>query len=167
LFEGLSAFFESACVGVVGVGVLFFFFFRGEGSGRDGKGRTDIAPVHDENDGVTDAVVGCPHAAEGVLAAYVPDSEIQFWKGDCGDVLADGGEGGFLRGGGGGGGVEGFDGGEEGGFAGVVEAEEEDGVFWDWERRVSGIVRRGGVEIVGVVGEEREGRCYTFFGGRP
>ncbi len=96
-------------VGVVGVSI---FFFVGEGSGGDGdgKGRTDVASVHDEDDGVTDAVVGCPHAAEGVLAAYVPDPEIHFWKGDGGDVLADGGEGGFLRGGGGGGGVEGFDG---------------------------------------------------------
>ena len=31
--------------------------------------------------------------------------------------------------------VEGLDGGEEGGFAGVVEAEEEDGVFFEGRRR--------------------------------
>ncbi len=35
-----------------------------------------------------------------------------------------------MGGGGGGGEVEGFDGGEEGGFSGVIEAEEEDGVLW-------------------------------------
>ena len=62
-----------------------------------------------------------------MLAAYVPDLEVHVWKGDCADILADGGDGGF--GGGGGGGVEGFDCGEEGCFAGVVEAEEEDGVL--------------------------------------
>ena len=39
------------------------------------------------------------------------------------------GRDGFAGWGGVGGEVEGFDGGEEGGFAGVVEAEEEDGVF--------------------------------------
>lgn len=62
-----------------------------------------------------------------MLAAYVPDLEVHVVEGDGGDVLADGGDGGFV-----GYGVvvvEGFDGGEEGGFAGVVEAEEQDGVF--------------------------------------
>ena len=88
----------------------------------------DVAAVYDEDDGVADGVVVCPHAAEGVLAADVPDPEVHVWQGDCGDVLADGGDGGFI--GDGGGAVEGFYGGEEGGFAGVVEAEEEDGVFW-------------------------------------
>lgn len=62
-----------------------------------------------------------------MLAAHVPDLEVHVVEGDCGDVLADGGNGGFGRGGGVV--VEGFDGGEEGRFAGVVEAEEEDGVF--------------------------------------
>jgi len=81
-----------------------------------------------------------------VLPAYVPDLEIHVAEIDGRDVLADGGDG-FLGGGGGGGEVEGFDGGEEGGLAGVVEAEEEDGVFctainWelmgrrDWKRWV-------------------------------
>ena len=62
-----------------------------------------------------------------MLAAHVPDLEVHVVEGDGGDVLADGGDGGF-----GGRGVvvvEGFDGGEEGGFAGVVEAEEQDGVL--------------------------------------
>jgi len=63
-----------------------------------------------------------------VLPAYVPDLEIHVAEIDGRDVLADGGDG-FLGCGRGGGEVEGFDGGEEGGFAGVVEAEEEDGVF--------------------------------------
>ena len=94
-----------------------------------GRGGSDVAPVDDEDDGVADGVVGCPHAAEGVLAAYVPDFEVYVVEGDGGDVLADGGDGGFWGVGRGGGGVEGFYGGEEGGFAGVVEAEEEDGVF--------------------------------------
>ena len=62
-----------------------------------------------------------------MLAAHVPDPQVHVREGDCGDVLTDGGDGGF--GGERGGGVEGFYGGEEGGFAGVVEAEEEDGVF--------------------------------------
>ncbi len=56
-----------------------------------------------------------------MLPAYVPDLEIYVAEIDGRDVLADGGDG-FLGGGGGGGEVEGFDGGEEGGFAGVVEA---------------------------------------------
>jgi len=64
-----------------------------------------------------------------VLPAYVPDLEIHVAEIDGRDVLANGGDG-FLSGRGGGGEVEGFDGGEEGGFAGVVEAEEEDGVFY-------------------------------------
>lgn len=63
-----------------------------------------------------------------MLAPYIPDLEIHVAEIDDRDVLADGGDG-FLGGGRGGGEVERFDGGEEGGFAGVVEAEEEDGVF--------------------------------------
>lgn len=63
-----------------------------------------------------------------MLAAYVPDLEVHVVEGYGGDVLADGGDGGF--GGGGGAVVEGFDGGEEGGFARIIEAEEQDGVLW-------------------------------------
>jgi hypothetical protein len=62
------------------------------------------------------------------LPAYVPDFEIHVWEGDGGDVLADGGDRFEFRVGVGGE-VEGFDLFMEGGFAGVVEAEEEDGVF--------------------------------------
>jgi len=51
------------------------------------------------------------------------------WEGDGGDILADGGHGlcgwGWMRGV-----VVGFYGGEEGGFAGVVETEEEDRIFF-------------------------------------
>ena len=58
--------------------------------------------------------------------------------------MANGRDGGFGGGGGGAGGggegVEGFDGVEEGGFAGIVEAEEEDGVFcWKGEGLVGSI----------------------------
>lgn len=63
-----------------------------------------------------------------MLPAYVPDLEIHIAEIDGRNVLADSGDG-FLGRGRGGGKVERFDGGEEGGFAGVVEAEEEDGVF--------------------------------------
>lgn len=63
-----------------------------------------------------------------MLPAYIPDLEIHVAEIDGRDVLADGGHG-FLGGGRGGREVVGFDGGEEGGFAGVVEAQEEDGVF--------------------------------------
>lgn len=106
--------------------------YRGRGRGGEGgRGRrsvSDIAPVDYEHDGVADGIVARPHGAQGVLAAHVPDLEVRVFEGDGGDVLADCGHGGF--GGWGGGVVEGFDGGEEGCFAGVVEAEEEDGVFW-------------------------------------
>ena len=62
-----------------------------------------------------------------MLAAHVPDLEVHVVKGDGGDVLADGRDGGFARSRGVV--VEGLDAGEEGRFAGVVEAEEEDRVF--------------------------------------
>ena len=104
--------------------------WRGGGEGGRGGGRrsvSDIAPVDYEHDGVADGIVARPHGAQGVLAAHVPDLEVRVFEGDGGDVLADCGHGRF--GGLGGGVVEGFDGGEEGCFAGVVEAEEEDGVF--------------------------------------
>ena len=94
-----------------------------------------------------------------MLAADVPDLEIHVREGDGGDVLADGGDGG--AGGGGGVVVEGFDGGEEGRFAGVVEAQEQDGVLC---RRVL----EGG-ERVGMVGgwgeEVREGGTGECGGG--
>lgn len=63
-----------------------------------------------------------------MLPAHIPDLEIHVAEIDRRDVLAHGGDG-FLGGWRRGRQVEGFDGGEEGGFAGVVEAEEEDGVF--------------------------------------
>lgn len=107
-----------------------------------------------------------------MLPAYIPDLEIHIWQGDGSDVLADSRDGGFGggggRGGGGGGGrgegVEGFDSVEEGGFAGVVEAEEEDGVF---------CCGGGGVSlgfffsIGGMRGYGGEGFLETFFGGGP
>lgn len=82
-------------------------------------------------------VVALPEAAEGELAADVPEFEVHVWEGDGSDVLADGGDGvagcwvGFVGGGGGEGGgggrvVKGFDLVEESGFAGIVEAKEED-----------------------------------------
>lgn len=92
-----------------------------------------------------------------MLPAYIPDLEIHVWEGNSSDILADGGDGVLCGGGGRGGGgegVEGFDGVEEGGFAGVVEAEEEDGVFCWWEE---GLVRSsligGGVDRVRREGE--------------
>lgn len=83
---------------------------------------TDVAAVDDEDDGVADGIVARPHGAQGVLAAHVPDLEVHVVEGDGGDVLAHGRHGRF--GGARGVVVEGFDGGEEGRFAGVVEAEE-------------------------------------------
>ena len=79
---------------------------------------------------MTDFEIARPHAAQGVLPAYVPDLQVDVVDGYGGDVLADGGDGGFgWRRWRGGGRVEGFDAVEEGRFAGVVEAEEEDGIF--------------------------------------
>ena len=112
-------------------------FLTGIGGG-DGT-VAHVARVDDEDDGVADGVVGGPDVAERVLAADVPDLEVHVWEVEGGDVLADGWDGGFgggqgvccvwRRGGGGGGRVEGFEGVEERCFAGVVQAEEEDGVF--------------------------------------
>lgn len=87
-----------------------------------------------------------------MLSTHVPDLQVHVGQADGLDVLANGGDGARVdaapapAGGGGGGAsggieVEVFDGGEEGRFTGVVEAEEEDGVFW-WE--VSRVVRLGG-----------------------
>ena len=76
---------------------------------------------------MTDGIITRPHGPEGVLAAHVPDLEVHVVEGDGGHILTDCWHGRFT--GGRGVVVEGFDGGEEGRFAGVVEAEEEDGVF--------------------------------------
>ncbi len=86
-----------------------------------------------------------------MLAADVPDLEVHVVEGDGGDVLADGGDGGFA--GGWGVVVEGFDGGEEGGFAGVVEAQEQDGVLC-WE----GLLANGKEAGVVVSWDERSQR---------
>jgi hypothetical protein len=97
----------------------------------------DVRAVHDEDDGVAGGVVGLPEVAHCELPADVPDLEVHVGQGYNRDVLADCGDC-FAQGGGGigggvcgvGGDVELFDAVEEGGFAGVVEAKEEDGVFW-------------------------------------
>lgn len=62
----------------------------------------DVAAVQHEDDGVALRVVALPEAAQGVLAADVPDAEVAGGEEDCADVLADGGDGAA----GGGGGVE-------------------------------------------------------------
>ena len=83
-------------------------------------------------------VVALPELAQGVLTPYIPNLEIHVCKTDRGDILADcwdGALGGWRVLGE----VYGFDGAEEGGFAGVVEAEEEDGVF----------CVRGGLAVLG------------------
>ena len=118
--ERASAFLQPAHLALVPV-----LYVGGRGGG--GGFVADVAAVDDEDDGVADGVIARPHGAEGVLAAYVPDLEVHVVEGDGGDVLADGGDGGFA--GWRGVVVEGFDGGEEGRFAGVVEAEEEDRVL--------------------------------------
>ncbi len=75
------------------------------------------------------------------MAADIPDLEVHVGEGNGCDVLADRGNSVPRCGGGGGfalrpgkridGGIEeGFYLREEGGFAGVVKAKEEDGVFW-------------------------------------
>jgi hypothetical protein len=125
------------------------------------RGVPDVAAVDYEDDGVARRVVALPQAAQAMLAADVPylevDGRIRGWEFDGCDVLADGGYGFevWVRGR-----VRGFDLFEEGGFAGVVEAEEEDGVFWgacelwngmvvgEWVRRVRTFFA-GGVEVYG------------------
>ncbi len=76
-------------------------------------------------------VVALPEAAQAVLTADVPYLEVDGWvwrgESDGSDVLADGGYGFKVRMRGGVGGFYLF---EERGFAGVVEAQEEDRVFW-------------------------------------
>lgn len=103
-----------------------------------------------------------------MLPAHVPDLKVDVVEGDGGDVLADGRDGGFRGGGGWGRGVEGFDGVEEGGFAGVVEAEEEDGVFCGWGRvSVGGLCRICGMWKRWVGSCCGDGEVHTFFGGGP
>lgn len=99
-------------------------YIAGGGGRREGGGGVvvvpDIAAVDDEDDGVAHGVVARPHGAQRVLAADVPDLEVHVRQGDGGDVLADGRDGRFA--GGRGLVVEGFDGGEQRRFPGVVEA---------------------------------------------
>lgn len=66
-----------------------------------------------------------PQLPERVLAADVPHLYVHVWEGYGGDILAYCWDG-FEFGGGGGGEEEGFYLFVKGGFAGVVEAEEED-----------------------------------------
>jgi hypothetical protein len=79
-----------------------------------------------------------------MLSANVPYLEIYRrigrWEFDGRDVLADGGHGFEVWVGRGVGGFNLF---EERGFAGVVEAEEEDGVFWGGVRRSGFVVEIG------------------------
>lgn len=67
-------------------------------------------------------VVARPQVAQRVLPAHVPDFEIHVRERHGGDILPDRRDG-FADGDGVGGWweVEGFDGGEKGGFSGVVE----------------------------------------------
>ena len=82
-----------------------------------------------------------------MLAPNIPDLEVHVVERDCSDVLADGWYGGFRGSTHWRGGiiVEGFYGGEEGGFASVVEAKKEDGIFCG-ERNVSEQICHGGLE---------------------
>lgn len=93
----------------------------------------DISRIDDKNNRVAGGVVGLPELAQRVLAADVPDLEVHVWENDGGDVLADGGDS-FEVGGRGGGGAVGVEDGfyllVKGGLACVVEAEEEEGVFF-------------------------------------
>jgi hypothetical protein len=95
------------------------------------RGVADVAAVDYKDDGVAAAVIALPEAAQAMLAADVPylevDGWVRRWEFDGCDVLADRGHGLEV-------GVRGRVGGlylfEECGFSGVVEAEEEYGVFW-------------------------------------
>ena len=79
-------------------------------------------------------VVALPQPPQAQLSAHIPDLKVHVREGDGGEVLANGRDGvasgsgrlGIARGGEG---VEGFDLREEGRFARIVEAEEEDGIF--------------------------------------
>lgn len=100
---------------------------------RDIRILTDVGAIDDEDDGVTAGVVTLPETSHGDLTADIPDLQVHIRQGEGRNVLADSG-GGFagIRGGSalGTGEKEGLDLGEEGGFASIVEAEKEDGVFW-------------------------------------
>ncbi len=89
----------------------------------------NVSTVDYEDDGVARGVVALPELSQRVLSADVPDFKVNVWEGDGGHILADRGDG-FEFGVGVGGEVEGFDLFVEGGFAGVVEAEEENRVFY-------------------------------------
>jgi hypothetical protein len=73
-------------------------------------------------------VIALPELAQRVLPSNIPDLEVHVGQRDGGDILADCRYG-FEFGGGVGGEEERFHLFVEGGFTGVVEAEEEDGVF--------------------------------------
>jgi hypothetical protein len=77
---------------------------------------------------MTARIIALPELPQTVLAPHVPYLEIHVRKGDGRHILAYGGDG-LEFWGGRGGEVEGFDLFVKGGFAGVVEAEEEDRVF--------------------------------------
>lgn len=151
--ERLATFLQSANLAAAGglailcLGIRIGFGAAEGGRSVDVVAVADVAPVDDEDDGVADFVVARPHGPQGVLAAHVPDLEVDVGKVDGADVLTDGGDGGFV--GERGGAVEGFDGREERRFAGVVEAEEEDGVFC-WGGMVD--QRRGSLLRVWCVG---------------
>ena len=93
----------------------------------------EVGAVNHEDDGVAAAVVAGPEVAQRVLATHIPDFEVHVRQVDGRDVLADRRHR-FVRGCGVVGEVEGFDAGEEGRFAGIVEAKEENGVFCDLEK---------------------------------
>lgn len=88
----------------------------------------NVGGVDDEDDGVAAVVVALPQLAQGVLAAHVPDLEVHVGQGQGRDILADGGHG-LELGRGRVGQVHGLDLFVKGGLAGIVEAEEDDGVF--------------------------------------
>lgn len=73
-------------------------------------------------------VIALPQFPQGVLPADIPDLEVHIWQRNGGYILSDCGDC-FEIGNGVGREEEGFDLFVESGLAGVVEAEEEDGVF--------------------------------------
>ena len=128
----------------VGVGVVILLL----GSKVRQIGVANVGTVNHKDDGVAAAVVALPELPQRVLSAHVPDLEVHVRQRDGGDILADGRHG-LDSGEGVVGEVEGFDGGEEGGFAGVVQAEEEDGVLCARNRWSV-----GGVKVSGKEGKE-------------
>lgn len=126
-FERASAFFQSAPSAPVAVYVCICVCGGGVNRGNVVV-VANIATINHKHNRVADLIIRRPHAPERVLPAHVPDLEVHVREGDGSHILADGWHGGFA--GWRGVGVEGFYGGEERGFAGVVEAEQEDRVFW-------------------------------------